>query len=645
MESGHPLDPSGEPTLRHLSDDTSASHHIGILALTGRALSVFDRPSRITYGAFASLYAILAALDLVALGLIATAVGGDRLRRSAAAEVELPGPLAGVVESLGGPRRISLVEIVTVALALFALRSLLSAWTTWRAARFLGRLDADLGRRVIGQELRRPWLERARRRRGDVIRDLTEGPSQVSQQFLGSLLEAWSKVVVLAVAVAVLTVSQPAVTAIAVAYFGIVGVAVARQVRRRATEEGQRAYGARGDTIASISQALDAYKELEVRQRTFAFAHRASNRYREYARAYARNEWLYEFSRFFLEFTLALGLLLIAGVGAMVSGADSVIGVLVLFAAAGFRAIPALHRLQVVGGLIRFRAPYVDAFVTLLQEDLPGLADEDAGSEGVKRAESAPNGPATGLRGALEVRGLSIRYPNATADALHDVSLTIRVGTRIAVVGPSGAGKTTLADSLLGLLPIAPGTVFVDDIDLVTMLSHWRRSVGYVPQQIALIDDSIAANVALGWFGTEIDEQAVWSALERAQVADFVRSLPDGLETEVGDRGVRLSGGEAQRIGIARALYIDPQFLVLDEATSSLDVETEAAVTAALSDLHGSTTVLVIAHRLSTVRDADEVFYLEEGRLVCSGSFEDVTRAAPRFADHARLSGLTGTPG
>lgn len=621
-------------------DETNSK--IGILALTRRALSVFDRASRVTYGAFAVVYTILATLDLVALGLIATAVGGDHLRRPAAADVELPGPLAGLVHALGGPRHVSLVGLVTVALALFALRSLLSAWTTWRATRFLGRLDADLGRRVIAQELRRPWLDRMRQRRGDVVRDLTEGPSQVSQQFLGSLLEAWSEVVVLMVAIAVLAVSRPTITAFAVVYFGVVGIVLAHRVRRRATDEGERAYRARGDTIASLTQALDAYKELEVRQRTFAFARHASDRYGEFARAYARNEWLYEFARFFLEFTLALGLLLIAGVGALVSGADSAIGVLVLFAAAGFRAVPALHRLQVVGGRVRFRAPYVDAFVTLLHEDLHEVTDAVPEPQGSVFAGSEVSETSTGLADALEVRGLSIRYPDAAEEALRDVSLTIRAGTRVALVGPSGAGKTTLADSLLGLLSIAPGTVFMDGADLVDILGRWRRSVGYVPQQIAVIDESIAANVALGWFDSEIDERRVWSALERAQADEFVRSLPDGIATPVGDRGVRLSGGEAQRIGIARALYVDPQFLVLDEATSSLDVETEAAVTAALSNLHGSTTVLVIAHRLSTVRDADEVFYLEDGTLVCSGPFEHVARTVPRFAEHARLAGLAG---
>lgn len=600
---------------------------------------MFDRGSRVSYGMLAGVYVLLAVLDLIALGLIATAVGGDHLRRPAAAVVELPSPLAGILEAFGGPDRVSLVEVVTAALALFALRSFLSALTTRRATRFLGRLDADLGRRVIAQELRRPWVESISRRRGDVVRDLTEGPSQVSQQFLGSLLEAWSEVVVLAVAVAVLVVSRPAVTGVAVVYFGAVGVVLARRVRLRATTEGKKAYDARGDTIASISQALDAYKELEVRQRTFAFARHAADRYDEFAKAYARNEWLYEFARFFLEFTLALGLLLIAGVGALVSGADTAIGTLVLFAAAGFRAIPALHRLQVVGGRVRFRAPYVDAFVTLLQGEPGMMTPGPAGSD-----PGVPGDPAATLQREVEIRGLSIRYPGAAADALRDVSLSIRAGTRVALVGPSGAGKTTLADSLLGLLPVGAETVFIDGADVASMLGAWRRSVGYVPQEIAVIDDSIAANVALGWFGSDIDEPRVWRALERAQADGFVRALPDGIATNVGERGVRLSGGEAQRIGIARALYVDPQLLVLDEATSSLDVETEAAVTGALSGLHGTTTVLVIAHRLSTVRDADAIFYLEDGRLVCSGPFDHVAREVPRFAEHARLSGLGLAP-
>jgi ABC-type multidrug transport system fused ATPase/permease subunit len=209
----------------------------------------------------------------------------------------------------------------------------------------------------------------------------------------------------------------------------------------------------------------------------------------------------------------------------------------------------------------------------------------------------------------------------------------------LGVVGPSGAGKSTLVDIMCGLRDPTSGVVSVDGQTLAPVSSRWKRQIGLVPQDVFLADASISENVA---FGLPLDDEMIWTALERAQMASFVRTLPEGAKTEIGERGTRLSGGQRQRLGIARALYAGPSVLILDEATSALDVETEAAVVEAVAALAGDLTLVVVAHRLSTIQRCDRVAYLESGRVRFVGSFDETIAAIPEFARAVDLAGLGG---
>jgi ATP-binding cassette subfamily C protein len=209
--------------------------------------------------------------------------------------------------------------------------------------------------------------------------------------------------------------------------------------------------------------------------------------------------------------------------------------------------------------------------------------------------------------------------------------LTIHSGESIGIVGPTGAGKTTLVDLVVGLLRPSSGRILIDGKDLSSRLPAWKRNIGYVPQSIFLIDDSLRRNIALGIGDREIDESLVQAAVRLAQLERFVAELPQGLDTSVGERGVRLSGGERQRVGIARALYHDPGLLVFDEATSALDQATEAALAEAIEALHGKKTLLVVAHRLSSVRRCDLLVFLSQGRIAACGSYDDLLRDHPDF--------------
>ncbi len=293
----------------------------------------------------------------------------------------------------------------------------------------------------------------------------------------------------------------------------------------------------------------------------------------------------------------------------------SLLPILGLYATVAFRMLPSVNQATIAAQRLRHAQPMVESLVRHLQ---------------LERTLPQP-GPATlvPFRKLIHLDSVCYRYLADGQDVLHDVDITIPHGSSIGFIGGSGAGKSTLVDVLLGLLPPSSGRVTVDGFDIRNNLRGWQEIIGYVPQSIYLVDGSIRRNVAFGVPENVIDDEAVARALAAARLDDFVRGLPQGVETRVGERGAWLSGGQRQRIAIARALYHDPQVLVLDEATSSLDADTEREVMAAVEALHGTKTLIIVAHRLSTVAHCDVLHRLEGGRIVRSGRFDEVVAAEP----------------
>ena len=276
---------------------------------------------------------------------------------------------------------------------------------------------------------------------------------------------------------------------------------------------------------------------------------------------------------------------------------------LAVFAVAAFRLLPSVGRINEHLSAVLYAMPSLDLIYNDLKEVEKTYTDKQERDKTWR------------LQDKIEVRKVTYRYPDGDVNVIENASFMIKKGQTAAFVGTSGAGKSTIVDVLLGLLPPQYGKIYADGMNIYKNLLTWQMEIGYIPQTIYLSDDSIRNNVAFGIKEDKIDEEAVVRALKQAQLYDFVEVLPEGLDTFVGDRGVRLSGGQRQRIGIARALYHDPEILVLDEATSALDNETESAVMEAIEKLQGQKTILIIAHRLTTIQNADVIFEVNDGKV------------------------------
>lgn len=336
---------------------------------------------------------------------------------------------------------------------------------------------------------------------------------------------------------------------------------------------------------------------------------------------------LQKMPRLWLELLAVTGLaILVIVMLAQGRAISSILPTMGLFAAATFRLMPSANRILVESQSLRYGVPAIDKLHQEFQLTVPKDIEYDGNT--IKNHI---------LKNEIVLSNIAYSYPDTTTPALVDISITIPQGKSIAFVGPSGSGKSTLIDLVLGLLTPSSGQLMIDGKDAQQHLRLWQDQIGYVPQSIYLTDDTLRRNIAFGLAEDQIDNGQVQSAIEVAQLEDFVAELPNGIESVVGERGVRLSGGQRQRIGIARALYHNPGVLVLDEATSALDNLTEQAVMDAIHNIGHKKTIILIAHRLSTVRECDEIYVMKNGKLVVSGTYDELFDKNADFRSMAAL--------
>lgn len=364
-----------------------------------------------------------------------------------------------------------------------------------------------------------------------------------------------------------------------------------------------------------INQSLGGIKEVKVLNREKFFVDSYKTVYKKLIKGAKNNEMLAAIPKYILETVCIIGMI-IAVIGKLLWGRRDLNAFVVqmsAFAVAAFRLLPSVGKISAYINNIMYSIPSLD----LIYKDLKEIENFIPKENDISVVEK------WNFNNSIELLNVSYAYEGTDKKVLNNISLTIRKGETVALIGSSGAGKTTLADVFLGLLIPQQGSIRVDGKNIYENMNSWHRMLGYIPQTIYLSDDTIRNNVAFGIKEEDIDEQAVVEALKKAQLYDFIQTLEQGLETLVGDRGVRLSGGQRQRIGIARALYCNPEVLVLDEATSALDTETETAVMEAIDSLKGYKTMVIIAHRLTTIQNADKIYEVTDGNVVLR-SKEDI---------------------
>ena len=437
------------------------------------------------------------------------------------------------------------------------------------------------------------------------------------------LLQLLSEIIVFIGLVAVLLVADAKMTMTIAAILILVLVIiryVIKPIMLKAGKDNQNYYSG---LYKWINQAVTGIKEIKVANKESYFINEYAKCGEGYVRAVQKYN-LYNSSPRLLIETVCIASLVFYMMFEMLGGEtqlSEMISQVSVLAAAAARLLPSANRINNYTTSIAYLEPFLDNVSDNLQQE---IHDKNISyrAEDYKKKVTVEKLP---VKKAIEMKNITYRYPNTDTLIFDDANVTFPVGRSIGIVGTSGAGKTTIIDICLGLLHPEKGVVLADGVDIQTNYRGWLRNIGYIPQTIFMLDGSIRKNVAFGVPDEDIDDEKVWNALREAQLDEHVRSLPDGLGTEIGERGIRLSGGQRQRIGIARALYEDPEVLVLDEATSALDGETEAAIMDSINRLHGRKTLIIIAHRLTTIAGCDMIFRVKDGKVVRDdGAVQDV---------------------
>lgn len=497
---------------------------------------------------------------------------------------------------------------------LFFLKNFFLAFSNWFQARFASNLQMKLARQLFITYLRQPYSFHLNRNSSELIRYVNSETHSLINYVISPLLIMTSESFVIVGLLLLLVFLEPIAVIASLVFLSLAAWGLHNIIKNKLKRWGQLRLQYEISLLQQLQQGLGGVKDIKLLGRENDFLSNFASHLEAAARMNQNNRAVAELPRLWLEFFGVLGLCFMVLIMNRVLGKDidNMVTMVGVSAVAAFRVLPSLNRITFATQALSYGRSVV---VTLANEC--SLRTDFANH--VNGTVSRP------IKSCIEIQDVAFSYENSDKFALTRISMKINRGQSVGIIGPSGGGKSTLIDIILGLLKPTSGKILVDGRDIEEDIRNWQNQIGYVPQSIYLTDDSLRRNIAFGLPDSEIDDGKVEKAAKAAMLLSFVEGLPQGLDTMVGERGVRLSGGQRQRIGIARALYHDPEVLVLDEATSALDNETEKAVMDAIISLKGKKTMIVVAHRLTTVQHCDRLYRLRSGRIVSEGNLTEVS--------------------
>ena len=508
--------------------------------------------------------------------------------------------------------------VVIALIFVYLIKNLYLLWINYVQYTFVFNNQLRLSGRLIDCYLKKPYTYHLDNNSAEMVRNVMLDSERFFQMLLSVFLTL-SELLVSALLCVFLLIVDPVITISVVAILAVFTGLYLILFKGKAKKYGKTNQIYDGKMHQSINQALGAVKDIKILHREKYFADSFLAYGKKKMTAVRNNNVLGQFPKYLIE-TVCIGTVLLVLVFKIYKGEDlnTMIPQLAAFAIAAFKLLPSVSKINNYANLIVFLKPSVDLIYRDIKdtEDMVNyeIADESGNIIEIND-DGSQNKDTCYVADKISINNIVYRYPHTDRDVLNGISFEIPLGKSIGFIGESGSGKSTLADVILGILTPTSGTVMYGNMDVHKHPLKWSKKLAYIPQSIFLCDDTIRNNVAFGIDEDKIDDEKVWKALREAQLEQFVKSQPDGLDSMVGERGVRISGGQRQRIGIARALYDNPEILVLDEATSALDTGTESAVMEAIDKLSGTMTLIIIAHRLTTIKNCDYVYKVENGNI------------------------------
>jgi ABC-type multidrug transport system fused ATPase/permease subunit len=606
-----------------------SSNPTAIVKFALNLVSARDRKLLVVASAF---QVALSLLDLAGVALIGV-LGSLSVN---GVQSKAPGDRVSFVLEMLNLQRSTFQQQVAVigllAAAILISRTFLSAYFSRRTMFFLSKRGANISSQLVSKLFNQSYLEVNSRSVQETIYSIMSGVTVLTLTVLGGVLALITDVSLLIVLTAGLFVVdyQLAVQTILL-FSGIVSV-LYFALHKRAHSLGKNVTTLNIEINEKIAEVLTSYRESIVRGRRSYYVKNISEHQVNLASAQAELSFMPNISKYVVEASLVLGTLSICAFQFTTQDATRAVGTLLIFLAAGSRIAPATLRIQQSALAFRNASGIASPTMALI-ESLAKTIETPADDSNVDFTHHD-------FEPSINISGVDVYYPNSTTAALSQISLNISPGETIAFVGPSGAGKTTLVDTILGVIVPTKGRITISGMEPQDVTRAFPGAIAYVPQDVVISNRTFTENVAIGYDIASVNMEMVEKAISIAQLTELVQSLPLGINSLVGERGIKISGGQRQRLGIARALYTNPKLLVLDEATSALDGQTEADISHSIQQLRGKTTIILIAHRLSTVMHADRVCYLENGKMIASGTFNEVRKLIPNFDAQANLMGL-----